>query len=983
MNKVHSELRHSILAWIVLLALVGILSLTIIQNVYGGPAGGDEKYVSLVSNTPNCFNCSTVYEVCGRDTTILLDPASMTTKFRYDKSDTLKDGSAVSYLKTFAVETNQTVLVNQSCKDSGNKTNDCSFLKDSYVSLTETTKVAPGECAKVRVTGQLEPGKQIDNVLVLNIDGVENQYTQWVFWNASDYAFLYHLNNDYTDASGNGNTLTAAGSGNAFTTSAKLGSHAHTCDGNGNIRILAGIAGLNTGNANRTFFAFIKPAAIPTNGNHLKIVGVGVAAGETSDAQFALRYSNVSNVGRLVFDGGGETVQSNSLSGIINVSTYAAIAATYYADNHTVCFWANNATYGCSALSDNQVFSQDSIALCDWMWGDGSQRWNGQIDEAMMLNLALNDRELNTKWNTSSGTEQTNLTPVSAPPNVAPTIALTAPSNGTKQYGNGSVSFNATVLDADNATLFNATFWLNSTLLFTRSSFANNTNTNYTLTVGADCVACQWYYVASDGNSATTSGISSIDIDVAPYNRGLTLTNTTSKDNQTFPLRAQPNLTLTNIFDHTASCNASVDGAAWQNMTNIGTLFEINTTAVFGNHSLNVTCSNTNTSIITVNQTFQVVDATPPQITVVQWTNNTQKNLNQTFFNVTIVDNSSLSTLTLNLNSTNYTMGLTNGTANVSGLAANGVYYVNITANDTLNNKNTSPTLLFITDSTAPILVAKDVQNATSTGSTVTARYNVSDNFETYGSIASIIIEVQQPAGSRINYTGSAESVEGFNYKATFLGATAGTYTVTNVFITDNAGNTRSNTTSDNVEVTTPPVGGVGPGGAGPSSPPIYNVFQSSADDEFRILASSPLGVNRVRFTRPLNALYTTEIETNRELASCSSSESTHFRCNIIDKNIMQVKFGPTDDKSLQYFFTTTLTATDQSGVTRSLPFTASILNFGAYIAVEPRDLGAMAIPLFFKTNGTVVTGVRYMSLGGAILLLAGLIFGLVKWFKR
>lgn len=69
-------------------------------------------------------------------------------------------------------------------------------------------------------------------------------------------AALWHFNNAWTDSSGNGNTLTAAGNA-AFTTSGKLGSHAATLDGTGDYASMSDNASVSVADIDFTVEAWV------------------------------------------------------------------------------------------------------------------------------------------------------------------------------------------------------------------------------------------------------------------------------------------------------------------------------------------------------------------------------------------------------------------------------------------------------------------------------------------------------------------------------------------------------------------------------------------------------------------------------------------------------------------------------------------------------------------------------------------------------
>ena len=180
-------------------------------------ATGDENYVRLISNTDYCTDCESVYEIVAFDVPIVINPSKFDVQWRVDKNNlTLRDENQFSFLTTSKVLQNVSVLRNYSCiVPSGNThPNGTDIMMNSTCTTPSTTWVDSrnitlnvGEKMRIKVKGTLDVGRAIDNVIVIEIDGVQQKYTQWVFWNSSVKRSRYKFEQDGNDTGNLSNTL--------------------------------------------------------------------------------------------------------------------------------------------------------------------------------------------------------------------------------------------------------------------------------------------------------------------------------------------------------------------------------------------------------------------------------------------------------------------------------------------------------------------------------------------------------------------------------------------------------------------------------------------------------------------------------------------------------------------------------------------------------------------------------------------------------
>jgi len=184
------------------------------------------------------------------------------------------------------------------------------------------------------------------------------------------------------------------------------------------------------------------------------------------------------------------------------------------------------------------------------------------------------------------------------------------------------------------------------------------------------------------------------------------------------------------------SCWYSLDsGSINITMTNSSSEFtNTNSTMSQGSHTVNFYCNDTSNNINNSESVVFFIDSIHPTIDFVTPTTPTG-NYSQSYIlvNVTATD-TNFDTILINFyNSTNSLLQSNSSTTNslyvnLSSLA-DGVYYFNATANDTLNNLNSTETKTITLDSEYPLINLVSPNNASTWTSslTVTFSYNVSD----------------------------------------------------------------------------------------------------------------------------------------------------------------------------------------------------------------------------------------------------------------
>ncbi len=186
------------------------------------------------------------------------------------------------------------------------------------------------------------------------------------------------------------------------------------------------------------------------------------------------------------------------------------------------------------------------------------------------------------------------------------------------------------------------------------------------------------------------------------------------------------------LLDINATDNYQLDSGSWAvNDTNFnitgGDLLNNTGIAVgvyFLNVSINDTSGNNGYALLWVN----VTDTTSPTIT--EYVNLSTEYPTQFLLDINATDNYQLDSASWAVNDTDFSIGTSGNLTNSTGLAV-GVYYLDISVNDTSGNSVSQKILVNVTDTTAPNVFLTSPANATNTTNTnnITITVTATDNY--------------------------------------------------------------------------------------------------------------------------------------------------------------------------------------------------------------------------------------------------------------
>ncbi len=330
----------------------------------------------------------------------------------------------------------------------------------------------------------------------------------------------------------------------------------------------------------------------------------------------------------------------------------------------------------------------------------------------------------------------------------------------------------------------------------TGAAFSTLAEGNYSFNISAQNATGDW------GPNATSAWII-VDL-TNPSVGNLSLNVTSSKHNSSVRINA----TIDDTNRNNNWAWASGDGGATnRTMSNIGSNnFQINTTPFNVGCSPDAACTvrifavdnanNTNGSV-TVALT---VDDTPPTVSVVSYTNATQKRNNQQLtLNVSVSDSgvglSGTCFIWASTSTANNTVSVSSGWCNSTTLAltgaADGNQTLNIFLNDTLGNTRLNDTYAVWIDTTSPTVSIVSYTNATQKRNNQQLTLNVSVSDSGVGLSGTCFIWAST---STANNTVSVSSGWCNSTTIALTGATDGNQTL-NIFLNDTLGNTRLNDT--------------------------------------------------------------------------------------------------------------------------------------------------------------------------------------------
>lgn len=292
------------------------------------------------------------------------------------------------------------------------------------------------------------------------------------------------------------------------------------------------------------------------------------------------------------------------------------------------------------------------------------------------------------------------------------------------------------------------------------------------------------------------------------------------------------------------------------NATRVNFWFLINA-SIPGTYNMTVTTMNVSGFINRTNISITVNDTTAPNNITFQGqtpTNNSFVRGNSVFVNASIYDNGAIQTVIINLMNSSGTFVNTSGsgvstssnqttisnisqenklqynfTLNFSNLAE-GVYFLNLTVNDTYGNSNiTMQTITITLDRTLPSVTLGET---TSTDSSISVPVTVSDSMTTINGTCTV-----NRAGATVTGTGTSQTLS----ESGLTCSTTYSYTITCL---DQAGNANAATKDFTTLGCNSGSGAGGGGGGASSSTPSWSTVQTITEAQFTEGVTSSLKSN-------------------------------------------------------------------------------------------------------------------------------------------
>jgi hypothetical protein len=192
-------------------------------------------------------------------------------------------------------------------------------------------------------------------------------------------AAQWKFDNNYSDSSGNANTLTAAGSGNIFSTTRKQGTHSLQLNGSG-YASKATQSGITTGNADRSFGGWINLSTFAT-------LQIPIYMGTQAANQALTIYNSTSTQVTIDQNGGGNTVAFTISENSAN--TWYWWWVEYTSGTKTYQFYIDNVSKGSSAIATNSNLTFGTPGLALGAAGDssaGGSPLTGYLDDWRVYN---------------------------------------------------------------------------------------------------------------------------------------------------------------------------------------------------------------------------------------------------------------------------------------------------------------------------------------------------------------------------------------------------------------------------------------------------------------------------------------------------------------------------------------------------------------------------------------------------------------------
>lgn len=197
----------------------------------------------------------------------------------------------------------------------------------------------------------------------------------------------WKFENDYNDSSGNGNNLTAQGSGNTFSNSLKkVDTYSLQLDGNG-YAIKNTQSGITTGNADRSFGGWIYLSSFGS-------LQIPFYMGTQASNQAVTIYNDTSTSVTIDQNGVGNTVVFTITENSANTWYWWWIE--YTSGTKTYQFYINNVSKGSQAIASNSNLTFGTPGLAVGSGGDsiaGSFKVTGNLDDWRVYNGVTNSSE--------------------------------------------------------------------------------------------------------------------------------------------------------------------------------------------------------------------------------------------------------------------------------------------------------------------------------------------------------------------------------------------------------------------------------------------------------------------------------------------------------------------------------------------------------------------------------------------------------------
>jgi hypothetical protein len=200
---------------------------------------------------------------------------------------------------------------------------------------------------------------------------------------------LWHMNNDWTDSSGNGNNGTANG-GASFTTSSKLGSHAGTFDGDGDYTTISNDQSLNfDSDESFSVTAWVK---LDTQESNAAILSK-TPAYDDDQVNYALDQSDSLGWKFVVSDGSGTGGHSDSIYGSKNYVTdrWVHLVGTYNASADKMNLYVDGQFQSSTTVTNGPTSNSANLYIGSYYTGN---YFDGQIDEVAIYDRALSPEEI-------------------------------------------------------------------------------------------------------------------------------------------------------------------------------------------------------------------------------------------------------------------------------------------------------------------------------------------------------------------------------------------------------------------------------------------------------------------------------------------------------------------------------------------------------------------------------------------------------------